>query len=404
VKEKELRNVLLEQPIPDEHFAEERSWDAVRQAFATRERLPRERRVPWKLLLVAAIVGGGIAVGVTPAGSEVADWVRDRLGRDRVVETPADAAPAPLAELPAPGRILVTAPSGVWVLNADGTKRRIGDFKGATWSPAGKFIAVWDESTLAAVDPAFTVPQGIHWDLAGEQISGVQWSLGEGFRVSYLAGSSLRVVTGNGEGDRELVERVAPVTPVWKPTGEHVLAYADPQGRVVVVNVDTGKVQWRTARAPVPVALAWTADGKRLAVLTEQSLRIFEAPRKLVREVKIPKRLYTATTLAVRPESQDVAYAVYSSRTAQGTVFLHNGSFARPLFSGGGRFDDLVWAPDGELLLIPWQTADQWLFVPPDDVGATVAHAGISAELSPGDELAGGFPRLAGWVETAGGE
>ena len=102
MKEKDLRNLLLEQPLPDEHIAEERSWDAVRAAFLAREPVPRERRVPWRLLIAAAIVAAGIAIGVSPAGSEVADWVRDKLGRDRVASV-APAEPVVARRCPRPG-------------------------------------------------------------------------------------------------------------------------------------------------------------------------------------------------------------------------------------------------------------------------------------------------------------
>ena len=80
----------------------------------------------------------------------------------------------------------------------------------------------------------------------------------------------------------------------------------------------------------MPIALDWTSDGLQLVVLSEQVLRVFTAPRTLVSSLKIPARLYTATALAARPGSRDVAYAVYSTRTGQGTVFLYNGRFSTP--------------------------------------------------------------------------
>jgi hypothetical protein len=393
MRERDLRNLLLQQPAPAEHVAEERTWDVVRQAFLARERLPRERRVPWRLLVALAVVGAGVAVGVTSAGSTMADWVRDKLGRDRIVSTES---PAPaLVSLPAAGQILVTAPNGVWIVNENGGKRFVGDYAGATWSPNAQFVAAWNESELVALDPALT--EGVpHWTLSRSGISAARWAP-SGFRVAYLSGASLRVVVGNGTGDTELAARVAPVAPAWRPGDEHVLAYSDPQGRVLVVETDSGKVQWRTARAPLPVALAWSSDATRLAVLSAQRLRVFEAPRRLVGDVKIPRRLYAATALAPRPGTDEIAYAVYSSRTGQGTVFLYNGRFSRPLFSGGGRFDALAWSPDGRLLLVPWEAADQWLFVPTEGNERVRADGGVSAQFDPGGEGGAGFPRLEGW-------
>jgi hypothetical protein len=395
VREKDLRILLLEQPLPDEHIAEERAWDAVRAAFLARERLPRERRVPWRLLIALAIIGGGIAIGVSPAGSEVADWVRDKLGRDRVVEAE-PAAPPAVAPLPAPGRLLVAAANGVWVVNEDGDKRRLGDYAGATWSPNGLFVGAWTERELVAIDP--TVTDGsLHWTVSQPGITEARWAP-SGFRVAYLAGDAIRVVIGNGENDRELASPVAPAAPAWRPGSQNVVAYADPQGRVLAVDVDSGEALFRTARAPVPIALDWASDGRQLVVLSEQLLRVFRAPRELVSSLRIPKRLYRATALAARPGSGEVAYSVYSARTGQGTVFLYNGRFSRPLFSGGGRFDDLVWSPDGQLLLVPWAAADQWLYIPMETGGAVQSRADVTRQFDPGGTAAAAFPRVEGWL------
>ena len=392
MNERDLRNLLLQQPLPDEHIAEERTWDVVRAAFAAREPVPRERHVPWRLIVALGIVAAAVAVGVSSAGEAVADWVRDTLGRDRVVGAPN--AERVLTQLPVPeSRLLAVAPTGVWVVNANGGKRRLGDYVGATWSPNGLFVGAWTERELVAVDPNVT-EGGLHWTISHDGIADARWAP-SGFRVAYRAGSSLRVVVGNGTGDRELSPQVAPVAPAWRPGAEHGLAYSDPLGRIVVVETDTGKTLWKTARAPLPVALAWL-DEEHLAVLTEQRLRVFAAPRQLVTDFKIPRRLYAGTALAARPGTREVAYAVYANRSGQGTVFLHNGRFARPLFSGAGRFEDLVWGPDASSLLVPWERADQWLFVAPE--GARVrAAAEVSRQFDPGATASDGFPEPLGW-------
>jgi hypothetical protein len=393
VREKDIRNLLLEQPLPEEHIAEERSWDTVRAAFLARERVSRERHVPWRLLAALAVVGAGIAIGVSPAGSEVADWVRDKLGRDRVVE--AEPVPPAVAALPAPGRLLVAAPNGIWVVNEDGGKRRLGAYEGATWSPNGLFVGAWTDQELVALDP--TVTDGLHWTVSQTGISEARWAP-SGFRIAYLAGTALRVVIGNGDGDRELAAPVAPVAPAWRPgASQNVVAYADRLGRVIAVDVDTGETLFRTARAPAPVALGWTADDQQLVVLTEQQLRTFSAPRQLTGSLRIPRRLYRATALAARPGSGDVAYSVYSRRTGQGTIFLYNGRFSRPIFSGGGRFEDLVWSPDGRVLLVPWGAADQWLFVPVQGNRRVETWADVTRQFDPGS-TSGGFPHVEGWV------
>ena len=398
MKQRDLRNLLLEQPVPGEHTAEERTWDVVRQSFLARERVPRERRVPWRLLVALAIVGAGIAIGVTPAGSTIADWVRDKLGRDRVVGVQGEQVEPVLLHLPAPGQILTTAPNGVWVVNRDGSKRFVGEYAGATWSPNAQFVAAWNDSELVALDPTMT-EGNIHWSLARENVSAARWAP-SGFRVAYLSGASLRVVVGNGADDRLLERRVAPVAPAWRPGQENVLAYSDPDGRILVVETDTGKVLLRTPRAPLPIALTWL-NSEELAVLTEQRLRVFQAPRQLVASIDFPRRLYTATGIVAAPDGRQVAYSVYSKRDGQGIVYVYNRRQSRQIFSGSGRFRDLAWSPEGRFLLVPWRAADQWLFIKTTGRPRVRANADIAAQFAPGEAAAVspalGFPRVEGW-------
>ena len=68
MSDKDLRTALLAQPVPDEHIAEERTWETVRSAYLAREPVARRRRVPWRLLLVLALAGAGVAIALTPPG------------------------------------------------------------------------------------------------------------------------------------------------------------------------------------------------------------------------------------------------------------------------------------------------------------------------------------------------
>ena len=174
-------------------------------------------------------------------------------------------------------------------------------------------------------------------------------------------------------------------------------------GRVIAVDVDSGENLFRTARAPVPVALGWTAESQQLVVLTEQAAPHVPGAAHSGARDRDPQASDSATALAARPNSNDVAYSVYSERTGQGTIFLFNGRFSRPLFSGGGRFEDIVWSPDGRLLLVPWAAADQWLFVPVQGQGKVVTRTDVAQQFDPGATTAGAFPRVEGWVKDDGG-
>ena len=69
---------------------------------------------------------------------------------------------------------------------------------------------------------------------------------------------------------------------------------------------------------------------------------------------------------------------------------------------GLGRFDDVVYSPDGEWLLLAWRSADQWLFLNPAHPRRVVAVADIAAQFDPGTTSPPAFPAVAGWCCPAG--
>ena len=391
MNETELRRRIAAARMPGEDGAELRAWATVRAAYETREQLPAGRRIPLRPLAAVAAVAVAVAVAVSPAGPAVGGWIRDTIGRERVVGV-RPARPA-LVSLAAPGQLLVASRTGVWVVNQDGSRRQVGAYDGAAWSPRGLFVVAWRGRQVVALDPDRT--GAVHWSLSRERIGGATWSP-SGFRVAYLSGSSLRVVAGDGTGDGELAARAAPVVPAWKPGARHVLAYADPSGGVEVVDADTAAGLWRTPRGERPIRLEWTGDGRQLLVASRHALRFFEAPRRLITSIEIPSQL-VATAAAVRPRSHDAAYAVFSGQAGRGSVFLYDGSSSRLLFSGSGRFDDLVWSPDGRFVLVGWAAADEWVFIPGQSGPRVRANADIARQFDPGSRLPPAFSRVEGW-------
>src|SRR5439155_111876 len=116
----------------------------------------------------------------------------------------------------------------------------------------------------------------VHWSIGRPGLAGPTWS-NEGTgdeRVAYLAGSTLRVIGGDGRGDRLLARNVAHVVPAWR-RGAHVLAYVDGAGRVVVRDADTGAVQWRSVAQQPPQALEWSGDGHYLLARGPSSITVF---------------------------------------------------------------------------------------------------------------------------------
>ena len=385
--EQELGRVFLTAPVPDELDAQRRAWTVVRVAYGQREAVPLRRRL--RPALALAVLAALVAAVLSPAGQAVGDWIRDRVQRE---EPPQPA----LFRLPAVGSLLVGAEEGLWVVHQDGSKRRLGDYDDASWSPRGRYVIATRGHRLVALEPA---KGEVRWSLSrAAAVADARWS-GGGLdtRVAYRSGTSLRVVAGDGAPDRLLARRVAPVAPAWKPGDEHVLAFVDARGGLNIVNVDTGAGRQRTHGFETAHTLVWSPDGRRLLVVTKGRRHpILNVRGTVVRTIELPKG-HVLTDAAFAPRGRALAYTDFDGSRDQGTVILDNGERRRTLQSGEGRLDEVVWSPDGHWLLIGWPVADQWLFLEMPGVTKIKAVEDIRREFDPGGEGGGGFPRVLGW-------
>jgi hypothetical protein len=230
-----VRTELEQIEIPGEHEARERSWAVVRAAYA--ERGPAEHRRSWKpiaLLAAAVVVAGGL---LSPPGRAVLDEIRRVVGVE-------GSQPA-LFSLPATGRLLVTADSGAWVVEQDGSKRLLGRYEEASWSPFGRFVVATRRNELAALTPSGDV----RWTLARPDVRFARWGgTRTDTRIAYLSRGGLRVVGGDGKGDRLIDRLAAEHAPAWLPGPGHRLAYLRRDGSVRIVDADTGSLLDRDAR------------------------------------------------------------------------------------------------------------------------------------------------------------
>ena len=75
------------------------------------------------------------------------------------------------------------------------------------------------------------------------------------------------------------------------PGAPHTLAWVDPSGRVVVQNVDTGGVVWRSAGGVGSArALSWSADGALLLIQAADGLRLADVRTRTVERVRAAER------------------------------------------------------------------------------------------------------------------
>jgi hypothetical protein len=394
MNDQRLRDELRELQVPGEREAEQRAWDLAKRAFV--ERQPTSRRPTARRLLLAAtaVLLLGLAL-LSPAGAAIRNLVTDVVGQE-------NARPA-LTSLPAPGKLLVDSERGAWVVQPDGSQRLLGAYRQATWSPHGVYVAATRGAQLTALeadgDPRWTVT-GAH------PVSLPNWQAPDGFRIAYLSGSSLRVVAGDGTGDHQVAGSVAPVSPVWRPGGRHILAFVGEGGLVRLVNSDSGR-RIRSFHFPESRDLAWSPDGARLAVATGSQIAVLRAPAPRVAEQQAlltrarPKS--TAEQVAFSPSGDRVAFIrrpTGSSTTGSELVLGRlraDGIGERTLFSGPGQLIDPTWSPDGRWILVGWREADQWLFIDMRNPSRVVAIGNIARQFDPGGPGSGPFPRISGW-------
>jgi hypothetical protein len=401
IGERRLRELLLDAPVPGQEEAERRGMLLVAEAYAGR---PRTRHSPAPRLALALVTALALAALVlSPAGAEVRNWVGDVFATTRT-PTPTPA----LTEVPGGGRLLVQSGDGAWVVQPDGSRRLLGRYDEATWSPRGLFVAAVEGHTLSAVEPDGTP----HWSISAPGIvRDPRWSPSR-FRIAYRSGDALRVVHADSTHDSLLAPRVAPVPPAWSPLGPDQLAYLDAGGRLRVLDTDSGEELGSAPALPGATALAWAPSGSPILEASPRALRTRRvAIEKLAGKIGLgPPRAVPlpagATVEAAAFSTRSSTIAAILALPAHGERPPHSelvlidpaGGPPRRLLSVPGSLSELLWSPDGSRLLVSWRDADEWLFIPVRGNSRGRAFGPISAEFAPGSTAAGAeFPRLEGW-------
>jgi outer membrane protein assembly factor BamB len=367
-----VRDELERVEIPGEEDARERAWSVVREAFVGRDPVPRPSHWP-RVAAIAFALAALAAAALSPSGRAVIDEIRAVVGVE-------NAQPA-LFSLPAEGRLLVTSDSGVWVVQEDGSKRLLGNYREASWSPFGRFVVAARENELVALEPDGKV----RWTLARRGARSPRWAGTKmDTRIAYVDRTGLRIVAGDGTGDRLLVPgfrgRLA-----WRPGSGFVLAHVAPR-RVRVVDARTGRLLWQApiARGRI-TAVEWSSGGRRLLVQTSGHVVVHDVRGRIVAEERL-QRSSRYVDGSFRPKSSELA--VVRVEPAESRAYILNG---RPLGTGIGTFQDLEWAPDGTWLVVTWPTADQWILSRAS--GRTIrAVANVSEQFR-----SRSFPRVEGW-------
>jgi hypothetical protein len=368
------------EPAPGEPEAGERTWDVVRTAYEERIRVPPKR--DWRPIAIATVAAVIVAAAVTPPGHAVFGSLRDAVRGEQ------NAAPALFSLPTARSRLLVNSAEGAWVVQSDGSKRLLDGYRDASWSPHGLYLTAIHGHELRALEP----DGDVHWSVGRAGLASPRWS-SEGTgdeRVAYLARATLRVIGGDGRGDRALARRIGRVAPAWRPR-THVLAYVDGTGRVVVRNADTSAVQWASVAQQRPSQLEWSRDGRYLLARGPSSITVFNYSGKQ-RLTPLGPGAAPVVDAAFLPLSHALAFV---QRTAgRSSVWFYpqlrpDATAARRVFTGAGDFDRIAWSPDARWLLLSWRSADQWLFIRSAAVRKVIPVSGIEEAFGPQAVLAG---------------
>jgi dipeptidyl aminopeptidase/acylaminoacyl peptidase len=402
MREQRLQELLRQVEVPGAAAAERRGMLVVEEAFGRR---PPAARPPLPRLAVTVAIAVLLTVLLlSPAGAAVRDWIGD------VFSAGVPNAEPELSGLPGGGRLLVQSSQGPWVVRPDGSRRLLGDYSEASWSPHGLFVAATSGRSLTAIEPDGTP----HWTIsAAGTVREPRWSP-SGFEIAYRAGSALHVVAGDGAGDERIDRSVAAVPPSFSSRGLAQLAYVRADDRLKIVDT-AGGVRLAAAQAVAGIeALHWGRHDSLLLEVAPRVLRLRSVTaRKSVASLRIgsPTRLPVAAGAIVRdavlsPDGATVAALLADEAGGRGrrsevVLYPTGGGAPRRLFSAPGRLSGLAWSPGGDRLLIAWPEADQWLFVPTGESGRVHAVDGISRAFAPGGSAGGAFPRIEGWCCAA---
>lgn len=428
-----IGRALRDAAIPEPREAEERGRQMVAAAFAERKSSDESRRSElWGAMTPTTSEGrrghplSRLALGLSlatllaalllsPAGAAVRDWV------DEAISTGAPSPEPTLARVPGGGRLLVQTGEGPVVVEPDGTKRLLGDYETASWSPHGLFVVVAKGRTLSALEPDGT----LRWSLTSDKrvafpgglMGAPRWSP-SGERIAYRSGTDLRVVAGDGSEDRLLAgsiaagtppdARISPayVPPAWSPTGEDELAYVTGTGRLRILDSETGAVLAGAPTLRRITEMDWAADGRKILEASRGTVRLRPVLRAgqpsrpalgKAHSLPVPPGA-TVNDVGLAPQRSIVAASVTYWRkhgTYSDVIVYRPGKHPRTLLSVPGSLWQVEWSPDGKRLLVAWPGADQWLFLPLGrGRGNAIAH--ISRSIAPSGRPTS-FPQLEGW-------
>jgi WD40-like Beta Propeller Repeat len=395
VTEAELRARLRSPNIGDDD-AEQRAWAVVRSTYSPPTATRRRRR--WRIIvqaLACAVVIAAIAgVSASAPRQALARWLRQAIGYSAQPHTR-----PMLAGWPGGGQLLINAPDGPWIVHRDGSRRHLGPYTAAAWSPHSLYVVAWRGATLAALDPHGHP----HWRLTSDgPITAARWSP-DGYRIAYIAGRALNIVAGDGTDEHQLDRSVDPVVPAWEPhTGQaHRIAFTNASGDIELRAADTGAPLWRVTPTAPPQQLLWSPDGTRLAAIAAHRLSVYTSHGRLIASTTVPAGdVLRAAAFAGHDRLAVIVSQV--NQTADSVVLINADRRGlrrapRVLFTVPEQITGVAWSPDQHWLLASSPSADQWIFIHATPPTRLTAIGQIASQFRRDGARSLGTPQLVGW-------
>jgi hypothetical protein len=235
--------------------------------------LPSEETSGW-LGVVLAVAVTVVLVGAGAAALAATGNLHVRLGREQPRPRPA---PAHLQVPRSTNGIAVVAGGRLWLATRRGLRIEGMPVSAAELSPRALYAVVGLGSALVAFAPG---PRRAWTHDAGGRVVAAAWSP-DGLKIAYVvrrgAHFELRLIEGDGDDDRVLTPRVAPVQPSWR-FDSLALAYVNSRGNAAVTDFSLGaRRAFRTRQCGgVAEHVAYARRALRLAVATRRGLTVVQ--------------------------------------------------------------------------------------------------------------------------------
>ena len=290
---------------------------------------------------------------------------------------------------PAPpfGRVIVQGLGTAWLVPAHGDVVRFAGGEAVDYSRRFELLAIARRGRLDVVDARGT----LRWSRGVPELAGApRWSSARPARLAFLAGRSLRVISGDGAHTRRLGP-ARDVAPAWRP-GLDQVAFVRPDGEVVVAS-GTGRVLARCCAGRKPVALSWTGNGQHLVVSLRYSFAVLDPRLRVEWSLRSPA-ITSAVAAPIGTRFALLTVGVNASAAPRTTLELYDARNSRShrrlarSWTLGGR---VVWSPDARSLIVARPVLRDWLLI---TVGTRVERRLAPPRDLPQDE---GFPLPTAW-------